>query len=295
MLGMRRSATGTPRGIHRSVLFLLLLGWPGLAAGGYSVNNPPVITGVKPDPLVSREKCADEIYVTIYGQNFWLSGPNDPDRREGFIRRRGQGDWQKVQGVSIMNDRYAVRFLVSPMLNGAGTLEFMLKIDGAASNIYAVQIAAAPPILDWITPVKIIAGGAADDPRWTMRLSGSRWIEPTTVWIDGVYEGTLNLRMTEMKINWPPSHRAVGRHPVQLRTMHGASETRTVEIVAPIQKNSFGPRAGVPEVTLKLPPKATEKNKPEGTAPVTFKPVPPPATVNVRPQFKPAPIPDQVR
>jgi hypothetical protein len=295
MPGMLWWGKGNKRGAIQLVFVLLLMGWPGLAAGGYSVDHPPVITGAKPDPLVSRERSADDIYVTIYGQNFWLSGPNDPDRREGFIRRRGQSDWQKVQGVSIMNDRYTVRFLVSPMLNGAGTLEFMLKIDGSASNIYAVQIVAEPPLLDWIAPVKITAGGAADDPRWTMRLSGSRWIEPTTVWIDGVYEGALNLRMTEMKISWPPSHRAVGRHPVQLRTIHGGSETRIVEIVAPIQKNSVDTRMVAPDMKLKLQPKAAVRNTIPSTVPAALRPAPPPATVYVRPQFKPAQIPDPVK
>lgn len=263
-----RCDTGSVRATIQSTLFLLLLlAVPGLAAG-----HPPVITGVDPDPLVSRPDLA--MYaMTIKGQNFWLGGPNDPDRRQLSVRRQGQPfQTMRIQGIS--NTNIHIEFETRPLLNGVGMLEFMVKIDGVASNIFAVRIVAEPPRLDSVTPATINVGGATDDPRWKVWLRGSRWITPTSIWINGANFGTCfqNQNSGQEHFTWPPSLRGVGRYSVLLRTVHGVSEARTVDVVVPPAAKNL---PGGASADIVAPP--LTKNLPGGASATILRPTPTPA------------------
>src|SRR5712692_3417497 len=193
----------------------------------------PAITGASVSPLVSTAKYT--IYgMTLYGRNFWPSGPNDPNRRLLNVRRQG-GSFQRVLISSMGDTELNISFPTPPLLGAPGQLEFQVTIDGMASNIFVDRIVGDPPGLAWISPDKISLDGK-DDARWNVWLAGSRWIDPTTVWIDGtnVHTCYMNLNSGKEQMAWPPAFRKAGKFKVLVKTEHGDSEVRTVEVTKPI-------------------------------------------------------------
>jgi hypothetical protein len=242
-------------GSVRSTAFLLLLAGPGLAVG-----PPPVITGVSANPLLSQS--TNTLYsLEILGQNFWISGPNDPSRRAAYVRRLPQ-PFQAIKIYTISNNTLGIWLSTAQFLNAPGRLEIMARIDGVNSNVFSVNILAEPPRLDSITPEKINAGGNADDPRWKVVLRGSRWIDPTTVWINGANVGRCfqNFNLQREVFTWPLSLREGGKYSVQLKTEHGGSAIRTVEIVVPptVKRAAIAKEpAGTGAMSIARPPTPT--------------------------------------
>jgi hypothetical protein len=191
---------------------------------------PPVITGMRPNPIVSMSNLAI-VGVELQGRNFWPSGPNNPDRRVLMVRRLPL-PFQTMTIKNIGDTHITMEFPSLSLLNGAGQLEFMVKIDGVPSNVFAVKIVADPPQLASVMPDKIALGGGSDDPRWKVWLAGERWTDPTTIWIDGAKVGAC-FNYGRQEFTWPAPLRRAGTYQVQLRTEHGGSEVRTVQVLAP--------------------------------------------------------------
>jgi hypothetical protein len=212
----------------RSTCFFAV-GFAAVASVTALAAPPPVITGTRPNPLVSTSQSTNAA-VEIRGQNFWPSGPNVPSRWVLMVRRQYM-PFQTIPINSLNNTAIYVDFPSLPLLNGVGQLEFMVKTDGVASNVFAVKIVADPPALASVLPDKIALKGT-DEARWNVWLAGSRWPEPTTIWVNGVQAGKIfNNDLQELV--WPAAFRKAGKYQVQVRSEHGGSELRTVEVVAP--------------------------------------------------------------
>jgi hypothetical protein len=208
---------------------LLAVGLTAVASVTALAAPAPVITGTRPNPLVSTTLSTNAA-VELHGQNFWPSGPNVPSRWVLMVRRQYM-PFQTIQINSLNNTMINVDFPSLPLLNGVGQLEFMVKTDGVASNVFAVKIVADPPALASVRPDKIELKGT-DEARWKVWLYGSRWPEPTTIWLNGAQVGKIfNYDMQELV--WPAAFRKAGKYQVQVRSEHGGSELRTVEVIAP--------------------------------------------------------------
>jgi hypothetical protein len=258
------------------VVCLLILGARTVAGA-----PAPVITAVRPSPLVAMSK--NTVFgMTIYGQHFWPSGPNDPSRRVLSVRRQYL-PFQTIQITSMNDTELNVEFGTTPLLSGAGQLEFMVKIDGMASNVFGVKIVADPPGLAWVMPDTIALAGAGED-RWKVWLAGSNWIDATTIFINGakIRDCFQNLNSGKEQLVWPDAYRKPGVYNVQVRTEHGGSEVRTVKVTEPIRAYAAGTTAKNAAMRALMTPTPTpaiavRKNPAIGAA--LFKPTPTPVTL----------------
>jgi hypothetical protein len=248
----------------------------------------PVITGVTPSPLVTMSK--NTVFgMTIFGQHFWPSGPNDPSRRVLYVRRQYL-PFQTIQITSMNDTKLNVEFGTTPLLSGTGQLEFMVKIDGMASNVFAVKIVADPPGLAWVMPDTIALAGAGED-RWKVWLAGSKWIDATTIFINGakIRDCFQNLDSGKEQLVWPEVYRKPGKYNVQVRTEHGGSEVRIVEVTEPVQAYAAGAKAKDAAVALMTstptPAIAVRKNPAIGA--VMLKPTPTPVTLTIPQRINP--------
>jgi hypothetical protein len=260
---------------------LLAAGLAAVASVTALAGPAPLITGSRPNPLTSTSLSTNAA-VELHGLNFWPSGSNVPSRWVLMVRRQYM-PFQTIPINSLNNTMINVDFPSLPLLNGVGQLEFMLKTDGVSSNVFVVKIVADPPALASVLPDKIALKGT-DEARWKVWLYGSRWPEPTTIWLNGAQVGKI-FNNDRQELVWPAAFRKAGKYQVQVRSEHGGSELRIVEVVAP------------PPAYLALSESAREN---KDSALIRALPTPTPdfaklktgETATARAKVKPTPTPD---
>ncbi len=189
---------------------------------------PPVITGLNPAQL-STFSTQKSVGVIVYGRDFWPSGPMDPGRWSLYVRRQNL-PFQTVLIGGIAGTHIEAWMDSLPLLNSPGALEFMIKRDGIASNVFSVKVTSDPPTLNPVQPDQIRIQGA-DEARWNLWLTGDNWVTKSTIWVDGVQVGGV-FNYGRQPFTWPAGLRKIGSFGVQIRNEHGVSQTRTVQVLA---------------------------------------------------------------
>ena len=209
-----------------------------LSAWAYKGKPPPVIMATDPMQYTAGPKTSGGTLVKITGKNFWVSGPNNPDRWVLYSRRAGSG-FQVQEIWSISSSSLRSGFLPIEYFNQPGKIEFMLQTDGVPSNVFSVDVVApGPPILNSVTPAHFTRDILfnPNGANWYVTLQGSRWNYPTDVLIDGAAQTNYNLNpnANSAYISLPTIFRKnTGTHTIQLRSKDGDSEIKTIEVVDP--------------------------------------------------------------
>lgn len=201
----------------------------------------PVITSYSPDILIVHP---DRVIVPtrLYGENFWVSGPNDASRRHLYIRQAG-GPWSEA-GISIIdigNRDMGITILSQPYLATPGQIDLKVVIDGVESRPFSIQVRKQGPKLESVSPDQILLKPGLDESAFKIGLQGRYWVSPTEWWVNGKYYGWCfqHPDLGDQLITWPGELRTAGIYTVQLKNPLGTSETRIVELVgAPVLTGS---------------------------------------------------------
>ncbi|HEX8209594.1 MAG TPA: hypothetical protein VF584_05365 [Longimicrobium sp.] len=172
--------------------------------------------------------------ITLEGERIWPGGPNDPARWAVDVRRQG-GQWVRAQVVS--GNTVATSFIIPahPLLQSAGTLEARLIVDGTHSNTVGIPIVVERPRLTGVSPATLAIRPSMTDANWKVALTGQYWMYPLHITVNGTHIPRFeeNLPAGYAAFPLPPEMRKPGRYTVVVRTAHGVSEARAVEVVAP--------------------------------------------------------------
>ncbi len=217
----------------------------------------PVITSYNPDTLIVHPEPVI-VATRLFGENFWVSGPNDSSRRHLYIRQAG-GPWTEA-GISIRdisNHDMGITIQSPPYLATPGQIELKLVIDGVESRPFAIQVRKVGPKLDSVSPDQILLKPGLDEAAFQISLRGQFWVSPTEWWINGNYYGWCHQHpdFGDEVITWPGELRKAGIYKVQLRNPLGASVDRIVELVgAPVLMGSIPAVIHPSDLSPKPPP-----------------------------------------
>ncbi len=220
----------------------------------------PVITSYSPDILVVHPEPII-VPTRLYGENFWVSGPNNASRRHLYIRQAGS-PWTEA-GISIRDiskNDMGISIQSQPYLATPGQIELKLVIDGVESRPFAIQVRKVGPKLDSVSPDQILLKPGLDEAAFKISLRGQFWVSPTEWWINGNYYGWCHQHpdFGDEVITWPGELRKAGIYKVQLRNPLGASVDRLVELVgAPVLTGSIPAVIHPSDLSPKPPPAPT--------------------------------------
>ena len=201
----------------------------------------PSIMSTSPSVLLVRPT-QETVPITLRGERFWPGGANDPARWAVDVRRPG-GEWVRARLASGGNTERSFSIPAHPLLQAPGTLEARLIVDGTHSNTVAIPVRAERPRLASATPSTLAIAPGMAESGWKVRLRGEYWMAPLRLSVNGTqipdYESNLDGGYVAFIL--PPAMRKPGRYTIVVRTPHGESEARGVEVVAPFTIVSTAP------------------------------------------------------